>query len=136
MQLIFNNFNPWWRLKSVPNHLVGHPRKILSQLKQALLVRQMTLITGLRRVGKTTLLFQLIDSLLKEKKTNPEHILYYSFDETRYDLEEIFSFYESQILQDDLRNFERTYICLDEIQKLPEWQNKIKIFYDMYPNIT
>lgn len=29
----------------------------------------------------------------------------------------------------------KIYIFLDEIQKLPDWENKIKIYYDMYKNI-
>lgn len=135
MQLIFNNFNPWWRLQTVPGHLVGQPRQILDVLKQTLSVRQMTLITGLRRVGKTTLMFQLIDSLFKKENVAPEHILYHSFDEARYDLEDIFSFYQSQILTDDLQSLKRVYVFLDEIQKLPDWPDKVKIFYDMHPNV-
>jgi predicted AAA+ superfamily ATPase len=41
--------------------------------------RQILLITGLRRVGKTTLMYQLIQHLLDEK-VKSLHILYFSFD--------------------------------------------------------
>jgi predicted AAA+ superfamily ATPase len=27
------------------------------------------------------------------------------------------------------------YIFLDEIQKIEDWQSKVKIYYDLYPNI-
>ncbi|MFQ5638564.1 MAG: ATP-binding protein [bacterium] len=95
----------------------------------------MIFITGLRRVGKTTSLFQLIDWLIRDKHIAPEAILYYSFDEARYDLEQIFNFYQSHILQDEIQQFERIYVFLDEIQKLPAWPDKVKMFYDMHPNI-
>jgi predicted AAA+ superfamily ATPase len=59
MQLILNQFNPWWQGQQVPAPLLGRPRQILPTLYPALSLRQMTFITGLRRVGKTTLIFQL-----------------------------------------------------------------------------
>jgi predicted AAA+ superfamily ATPase len=30
---------------------------------------------------------------------------------------------------------DKFYIFFDEIQKVPDWQSKIKVYYDMYPNI-
>ncbi|NOZ69888.1 MAG: AAA family ATPase [Deferribacteres bacterium] len=47
--------------------------------------RQIILFTGLRRVGKTTLMYQIMDELIKRGKS-PYNILYFSFDEMKYDL--------------------------------------------------
>jgi len=135
MQLILNQFNPWWQTQAVPEALIGKPREILPTLYDSLSLRQMTFISGLRRVGKTTLIFQLIDRLLREKKIAPYHVLYFSFDETRYNLEELMAFYQTDILQNSLRAVSRVYIFLDEIQKLPNWPEQVKIFYDLHPNI-
>jgi predicted AAA+ superfamily ATPase len=30
---------------------------------------------------------------------------------------------------------EKVYIFLDEIQKVTDWQSKVKVYFDMYPNI-
>ena len=103
-------------------------------MKNSLSHRQITIITGLRRVGKTTLMFQLIDALLKEN-VNPFHILYFSFDESQYALDEILEFYQQEVLQGDIRNHEKIFLFLDEIQKLPQWSEKIKMIYDLYPNV-
>jgi hypothetical protein len=135
MQLILNQFNPWWQMQAVPEVLLGKPRQILPTLYESLSLRQMTFISGLRRVGKTTLIFQLIDRLLREKNVTPYNALYFSFDESRYNLEELFAFYQTHILQNDPRAFERIYIFLDEIQKLPRWPEQVKILYDLHPNL-
>ena len=42
--------------------------------------------------------------------------------------------YNEKILKKDLDS-EKIYIFIDEIQKCRNWQNKIKIYYDLYPNI-
>jgi hypothetical protein len=135
MQLILNQFNPWWQRRQVPEPLLGRPRQYLQTLVEPLSLRQMTFITGLRRVGKTTLIFQLIDRLIRERQVDPYHLLYFSFDDSRFRLEEILTFYQTRILQDDLRAFERIYIFLDEIQKLSHWPEQVKILYDLHPNV-
>jgi len=135
MQLILNQFNPWWQTQAVPEALIGKLRQILPTLYNSLSLRQMTFISGLRHVGKTTLIFQLIDRLIREKKIAPYHVLYFSFDETRYNLEELLAFYQTHILQNNLRAVARIYIFFDEIQKLPSWPEQIKILYDLHPNV-
>ncbi len=30
---------------------------------------------------------------------------------------------------------DKIYLFLDEIEKLPDWENRVKIYYDLYPNI-
>ncbi len=134
MQSILNIFNPWWTGGSIPSELVGKPRTIFQSLKSSLNLRQISILTGLRRVGKTTLLFQLIDALLKEK-VHPYHILYFSFDESQFALDQILEYYQHTVLQKELREAKKIYIFLDEIQKLEQWPEKIKIYYDLYPNI-
>ncbi len=137
MMYIFNNFNPWWHSQSVPKTLIGKRRKILKDLCASLERRQMSVISGVRRVGKSTLMFQLIDYLLEEKKINPHHILYFSFDEYAATLEEILKFYlESVLKESTFHNLSfPLYFFFDEIQKLPDWGSEIKIVYDMYPHI-
>jgi len=107
-------------------------RELFSKLLKTISERWIVEITGLRRVGKTTLLFQLINQLL-DKGINPFRILYFSFDEEKAKIDELLDeFYkETQIEYQK----EKVFIFLDEIQKLPEFQNQLKVYYDLYPNI-
>jgi len=127
-------FNEWWTTNKVkPSLLKEYKRPLFFKIQKYMKDRQILLITGLRRVGKTTLMYQLIQHLLDEK-VKSLHILYFSFDEEIVDFDDLINTYEEKILKKKIQN-ERIYIFLDEIQKLKNWQNKIKIFYDLYPNI-
>lgn len=107
-------------------------RKLIRILEQHLDDRQIVELTGLRRLGKTTLFLQLINRLL-ERKTEPQNIWYFSFDEDKYDLDELFTAFKTQTRKDV--NEDKIFIFFDEIQKLDDFQSKIKIYYDLYPNL-
>ncbi|MFC1484888.1 ATP-binding protein [bacterium] len=94
--------------------------------------RQIFEIIGLRRTGKTTLLFQGINQLLDEVVPS-ESIWYFTFDEEKLPLTDLFQLFSQQTgvnLKKD-----RVYIFLDEIQKLKDFQSQLKVYYDLYPNI-
>ena len=107
-------------------------REIFTGLLNQIQAKQIVELAGLRRTGKTTLMFQLIDHLLDEG-VNPFSIWYYTFDEEKSELDELFSSF-SQQSQADFKD-EKIYVFLDEIQKLSDFQNKIKVYYDLYPNL-
>ncbi len=86
-------------------------------------------IVGLRRTGKTTIMKQIIDYLTKN--INRKRILYYSFDEPA-ELKEVI---ENYLKISGYSVEDKLYMFLDEIQKVEDWQNKIKTYYDNYPNI-
>jgi hypothetical protein len=130
-----NYFNPWWRTGRVDEKLIGRKRQIFEEVLKYIDLRQILMFTGLRRVGKTTLMFQIIDWLIKEKNVDPTKILYYSFDETVNSVEEIISTYEKEVLKENISQQKKIYLFFDEIQKLEDWSSKIKVFYDIYTNI-
>ena len=107
-------------------------RKIFSSIVSYLYKKNILELSGLRRVGKSTLMYQMINELLY-KKIDPYHILYFTFDESQLPIEELFHSYFVQARIDYKR--EPVYIFLDEIQKLKNFQNQIKVYYDLYPNI-
>lgn len=131
MQL--ERMNPWWQMKKVPTDWLGIKRFVLDDLIPYIPKRMALLLHGVRRVGKSTILFQLIQHLIDEK-VNPYHILYFTFDEFLLNLEELLLIFERDVVKEPLRN-KPLYIFLDEIQKHPKWWDKIKLFYDLYPNI-
>ena len=127
-------YNEWWLTGKVRRDLVKpFKRYAFPRLYEQSRRRQITLLTGLRRVGKTTLLYQLIDELLKE--VEPDNILYFTFDEERYDVKEVLEAYEKRVLRRSFEECGKLYIFLDEVQRAKDWYSAVKIFYDLYPNI-
>jgi predicted AAA+ superfamily ATPase len=136
MELIIQKYNSWWKTSQVDNDLKGTQRDETASILKDIKIRQILLISGLRRAGKTTVLYQLIDHLISEEKESPTNILYFSFDERNITLDELLSYFEIKILKKPLSECkQKLYFFLDEIQKLKDWQNKIKILYDLYPNL-
>lgn len=104
-------------------------RKIYHQLKKHLLQKQITVITGIRRSGKTTILKQLFSEI---KSPNQ---LYLDFQ--RLDNRELFSEknYDNIIYALSERGLDfsrKTYLGLDEMQLVPEATSVLKYFYDHY----
>src|SRR3989338_2589520 len=129
MQLL----NPWWKEAKV-NHLLAklYKRKALIKLKHLMKFRQITIISGLRRVGKSTLMYQIIEQLL-ESKVKAENIFYYTFDEKVDTISALLSNYQ-QLTTIDWKK-EKCYIFFDEIQKFPNWSNQLKMIYDSFPQL-
>lgn len=128
-------FNNWWIDKTVkPSLLQPYKRRLFYELLKFLEDRQILMIVGLRRVGKTTLLYQLIQYLL-EKNVDNGKILYFSFDERVESLKEVLGIYQKEILNKSFDEVDRAYIILDEVHKLKNWQEQLKLFYDLYSNI-
>ena len=124
--------NPWWKEKSVSGELaLPYKRKVFPKIVKLLKTRQILVLSGLRRVGKSTLMYQLIETLLKNIK--PENILYFSFDERIEDPLEVLKKY-SELTKVNWKK-ERCFIFFDEIQKLEGWSSKLKIIYDSFPNL-
>ena len=134
-------YNPWhsephgeWRRALPP-----FERPILRDLWRDLeKIPQIISITGPRRVGKTTLLHQLICHLIDEKKVKPERILYFSFDDPAVvsspELQERVFDRMVEAVSGDARKAEQRFFLLDEIQNLPRWELFLKKYYDLkYP---
>ncbi|UCF08067.1 MAG: ATP-binding protein [Thermoplasmata archaeon] len=126
-----DEFNEWWYTGEVPEDLLeDYKRQLFFSVCQNLKKRQILSIVGLRRTGKTTIMYQMIDRLL-QRDIEPEDILYFSFDETVEGLDEVISAYRDIQVRDFRKK--RVYFFLDEVQKLRGWQDQIKKYYDLYP---
>ena len=88
-------------------------------------------ITGIRRSGKTTILYQLISKLINNN-LNPMDILFIKVDDLR--LKELTYKKIDEIIQ-EYKTIKETkskiYIFLDEIQELPDWEQYIKTLFDL-----
>jgi predicted AAA+ superfamily ATPase len=104
-------------------------RKIFNFLEKHLSVKQVTVLTGMRRTGKTTLVKQLMEASDIEQKL--------FFDLERIDHRELFSYknYDSTIKELEKEGVDfskKVMICIDEIQLLPNIPSVIKYLYDHY----
>ena len=109
-----------------------YKREYFAELKGLLDKRQIIVICGLRRIGKSTLMYQLIQHLIKEG-TDPLKILYFSFDKKTNEIKEVLDAY-SKITENDYEK-ENIFIFLDEIYKLKNWHRELKLLYDTLPNV-
>ena len=129
-------YNSWWLNGKVdPNLLEIHRRPLYNELVNYLDNRQVLVVYGLRRTGKTTTMYQIIHHLL-ENGTQRNNIMYFSFDQEVADIKEIMTIYQETILKRPITNEKsRIFLFLDEIQKLKYWYNQVKILYDLHPNL-
>ena len=133
-------YNPWWESPKGEwrEDLPPFERPLLAELLDDLRsLRQMISVTGPRRVGKTTVLRQLVTHLIDREDIPPDRILYLSLDDPA-----IFASPELQSGILDLlvehRGVNRSekgtvhYFLLDEIQRLPRWELFLKKYYDLH----
>ncbi len=104
-----------------------YSREIFKQLELELDKKEATIITGMRRVGKTTALTHLYDLIPSKNKAllDLENPLYRKvFEEENYDT------IWNNLKQFKITNETKTYLFLDEIQNLPELSRAVKYLYD------
>lgn len=126
-------FNEWWFTGKVAAELLqSYKREMFQLLADNMGKRQILSIVGLRRTGKTTLMLQLIQKLLDEG-TLKDDILYFNFDEYVENLDDVLGAYRETRNKDFRAG--KVFIFLDEIQKLKDWANQVKKYYDLYPQL-
>ncbi|MEM5778627.1 MAG: AAA family ATPase [Candidatus Aenigmatarchaeota archaeon] len=131
-----DELNHWWVTKKVRKEFVPKMRRnLFNIIKEDFNRKQIQIIFGLRRVGKSTIFYQLIDDLIKNK-INPLQIVYCNFDEPELQdkrIDEILKEY-SKLTDIDYKK-EKIYLFLDEAQKSKNWVADVKLIFDNLPNI-
>lgn len=126
----FSFYNPWWQTGSVPKKFIpSYKRVVFARILSYFKLNRAILVKGPRRVGKTTLLFQIIDNLLK-KGADPRAILYGSFDDPAIQVppERLVKVLESLTGKSVLKT--PAFIFIDEAQFLPGWESLVKKYID------
>ncbi|MDG6932423.1 MAG: ATP-binding protein [Nitrososphaerota archaeon] len=131
--------NRWWIDGSVKSELAKEYRRIcFTKIFDAFQkYRQAVILTGLRRVGKSTLMYQTIDELIR-RGVKPANIMYFTMDllplsDEGLSLTDVLNSYQ-KITGTSWKN-DRVYLFIDEVQKLRNWGNAVKIIYDAFPNL-
>lgn len=129
---VLTGFNPWWsdRRREVPPF-----RRLAFDACRRYLentgLRRAVLLSGPRRVGKTTVLLQMAQALV-QKGDDPKSILYLSLDHPLLkllSLREILSLFHESAYPEG----QPATLLLDEIQYASQWETEIKLLIDHKP---
>src|SRR3989338_762757 len=121
------DFNPWWKREF---SLEFKQRTIYSEIRKFHGLPQIIALTGLRRVGKSTLILKVVEDEITSGR-NPKSIMYFSFDEFReIEPNEIIKAFH-ELTGNDV-SIDKTLLLFDEVQKSADWENKIKAIYDLH----
>lgn len=132
---VLTAYNPWWKTGAI-NLKLSKPYKrfafyeAMKRLNQAD-IRRTVVLTGTRRVGKTTIQYQMIEALLTNG-VSPQKIVFISMDHPMLKLSgfnDILECYHENIYAD-----QDVYYFFDEVQYAPDWDKWLKTIYDMQPD--
>lgn len=132
---VLSAYNPWWKMGLVnPKMTKTYKRfafhEAMKRLKEKD-IRRTVILTGTRRVGKTTIQYQMIEALLNSGVA-PQKIVFISMDHPMLKLsqfQDVLECYHENIYAD-----QDVYYFFDEIQYAQDWDRWLKIIYDTQPD--
>lgn len=132
---VLSAYNPWWKTGGVnPKLSKTYKRFAFYEAMKRLDaedIRRTVVLTGTRRVGKTTIQYQMIEQLL-QRDISPQRIVFISMDHPMLKLSEfsdILECYHENICAD-----QNVYYFFDEVQYAQDWDKWLKTIYDMQPD--
>ena len=132
---VLTAFNPWWKTGAIHPDFTKQYRRFayyeaIKRLDQTD-IKRTVILTGARRVGKTTIQYQMMETLLK-KGVAPQRIVFISMDHPMLKLSglnEILECYHENVYAN-----QDAYYFFDEIQYALDWDRWLKTNYDMQPD--
>ena len=133
---VLQTYNPWWKNPELIHPLSRPQKRIVfynaMKIIEHTTIRRFVVLSGARRVGKTTVLYQMIETLINEN-VPVRNILYVSFDNPIIKMVSI---------DDVMRTYETLYpiegviyLFFDEVQYTDNWELWMKVLYDTRPDI-
>lgn len=126
MEAELRKLNPWWEGKPFESGIL---REIyLQQINKNLESKEILFLTGLRRTGKTTIMYQAIAKLIKKMRS--EDILFIrvdSFPLLEHSIHEMIEEYR-RIFKKGTKDF--FYLFLDEVSSRNNFEQELKSLYD------
>ena len=105
----------------------GHVRDVIADISPFIDSKDIVALIGLRRAGKTTVLFQIMD-MLKSKGISDKALLHMNFEEpalaSMLNLELLDEIY--QTYREEIYPVGKAYIFFDEIQNVPNWEKWVR----------
>lgn len=132
---VLSAYNPWWKTGSINAKLTRKYKRFAFQEAMNRLdapsLRRIVVLTGTRRVGKTTIQYQMIEQLL-QRGIPPQKIVFISMDHPMLKLSgfnDILECYHENIYAE-----QDVYYFFDEVQYAQDWDKWLKTIYDMQPD--
>jgi uncharacterized protein len=110
-------YNPWWINGKIPPELLKrYKNKHIVEAFDSIKIEQTIILSGLRGVGKSSMIFHLIDMLLKVK-VKPENILFFNLLYGNCNILEIIKEYSLERLKVEIQNINQSvYIFIGNAQ--------------------
>jgi len=125
---VYFDYNPWWEGEFQLENLVERPT-VLDKMEKFFESKSIVFLTGLRRVGKTTLMKIFIRRLI-EKGINPKHIFYVTLDDYVLDDKSIIDIVNDYRKIHKLPVDEKVFFFFDEIAHKEKFHQQLKNLYD------
>ena len=133
---VLQKYNPWWRnADAICEETKPYKRVAFYEAMKIIDhpgIRRFPVLSGARRVGKSTIMYQMIESLLK-RGISPKHILYVTFDNPiikMVNVDDVLNTYENLYpIHGEI------YVFFDEIQYAENWELWMKVIYDSRKDI-
>jgi uncharacterized protein len=125
---LLTSVNPWWSGQTFDT---GKPRSAyLARINRYLGTDEIVVLSGVRRSGKTTLLFQVIKHLIEVQKVPPRNILFVACDEPEISqlanpIADVVDTYRKELATSGT-----LFLIFDEIQSVPAWERVVKSLYE------
>ncbi len=129
MEKLIYQYNPHWETKTGTYNYFER-KNILQKLINELQNKQVILITGLRRIGKTTLMKMLINYLIETKGVESSKILYVSLDNYLIAKNSIIEIVETFRKIHRLKYDTFVYLFFDEVTYQTDYEIQLKNLYD------
>lgn len=129
MEQLFYRYNPWWDGEYNLEHLFPRP-DTLEKLDKSVDIAEVTFISGLRRVGKTTLLRMLIKLLIEKRGIDPLSIFYISLDDYLLQGKNIPELIEEYRKTVKKKFDEKIYLFFDEVTYCQDYEIQLKNIFD------
>lgn len=131
MEDLFFRYNPWWEGDYKLDNIIERPL-MLNSLKENFSSKEIIFLTGLRRIGKTSLLKLFIKRIIEEENVQPDHIFYISLDDYLLARKNIFEMVEEFRKIHRITFTEKVFLFLDEITYQKDFELQLKNLYDNY----
>ena len=132
---VLSAYNPWWKTEVVnPKLSKTYKRFAFHEAMKRLdetTIRRIVVLTGTRRVGKTTIQYQMIEELLR-RGVPPQKIVFISMDHPMLKLSGFNDILECY--HENVYAAQDVYYFFDEVQYAQDWDKWLKIIYDMQPD--
>ena len=133
---VLQAYNPWWRnVEAIRLLSKPHKRIVYHEALKTIghpTIRRFAILSGARRVGKTTVLYQIIEKLI-DGGVPAKNIFYVSFDNPiikMVGVDDVMNAYETLYPTTGVK-----YLFFDEVHYTESWELWMKVLYDTRPDI-